>query len=137
MTQLEAISIIISGIVALLTFIGLLLRPLFKKLKLSLSTWESFMRDWNGEEQAPGRDPAAGVMQRLNKIDGEFKRNGGSTMKDDVAGMKESISDIKEGLGRIEESLVNLNKTDVSIETRLTALENPGHKRAAPKATSK
>ena len=131
MPPLEAAAIIASGVAAILTILGLLLGPLYVKLRKSLAMWESFIRDWNGEEPAPGRDPAAGVMQRLNKIDGEFKRNGGSTMKDDVAGMKESINDIKEGMDRIEVSLVALSAAEAGIEVRLSALETPLRRRAA------
>ena len=37
-----------------------------------------------GEEEAPGRAPVPGVMERLNKLDGELSNNGGSTTKDKV-----------------------------------------------------
>jgi hypothetical protein len=144
MTQLQAIATIIAAVAGLLGIITLLFRPLISKVRASLSTWEGFMRDWNGEELAPGRDPAAGVMQRLNKIDGEFKRNGGSTMKDDVAGMKddvagmkESINDIKEGMGRIELSLTTLTAAEAIIEVRVAALEPLLRKRAAEKPLNK
>lgn len=137
MTQLEVLSVVLSAIAALLTVLAMLFRPLFKNFRVALNSWASFMRDWNGEEGEPGRDPAAGVMHRLNKIDGEFKRNGGSTMKDDVAGMKDDIGVIKKGLDRIELSLASLSTTEATSEARITTLENLAHKRAAAKPALK
>ena len=45
---------------------------------------EKFRRDWEGEPGGPGRDAVPGVMERLNRLDGELSNNGGSSMKDAI-----------------------------------------------------
>ena len=51
----------------------------------SFLTWlDKFRRDWEGEEAEPGRDRVPGVMERLNRLDGELSNNGGSSLKDAV-----------------------------------------------------
>jgi hypothetical protein len=73
------------GIVAgALISLGVLFSPFYKKIKRWAAWMERFMRDWEGEEAEPGRDAVPGVMQRLNKLDGELTNNGGSTVKDKV-----------------------------------------------------
>ena len=47
--------------------------PLWKRLGFWVTTWEGFMRDWAGEDERPGRSRVPGVMERLNRIDGELK----------------------------------------------------------------
>lgn len=48
-------------------------------------TWlDKFRRDWEGEDSEPGRDRVPGVMERLNRLDGELSNNGGSSLKDAV-----------------------------------------------------
>ena len=65
-----------------LTILWKLIKPLCDRIHNVMDTWEKFMRDWAGEPAAPGRSAVPGVMERLNRIDGELKRNGGSSMKD-------------------------------------------------------
>lgn len=55
-----------------------------KKLNALFKTWSRFIRDWEGEEASEGRDPVPGVMERLNKLDGELTHNGGKSVKDVV-----------------------------------------------------
>jgi hypothetical protein len=77
------------------------------------------MRDWEGEEEAPGRDRVPGVMERLNNMDGELSQNGGfTTVKDRVDRLYENqvlimdaFDDLSERLIGIENCLVN-NKTE-------------------------
>lgn len=94
------------GGIAILTFIGLLHRMFFSKiineLKETLSWLRKFQRDWDGESASPGRDPVAGVMERLNRIDGELKRNGGSTLKDKVFETWENVEALDERVDSIE-----------------------------------
>jgi len=52
---------------------------------LSMMDWlEKFRRDWEGEPGGLGRDPVPGVMERLNRLDGELSHNGGSSLKDAI-----------------------------------------------------
>jgi hypothetical protein len=70
------------------------------------------MRDWAGEPAEPGRDKVPGVMERLNRIDGELKHNSGSSMKD-------SLKRIEQTLKKIDERLDEGNKRFEEIESRL------------------
>ena len=78
----------IAGGIAVLTFLGLLYRMFLKNLLNEIRDWFSwlkkFQRDWDGEPADAGRDRVPGVMERLNRIDGELKRNGGESLKDKV-----------------------------------------------------
>lgn len=55
-----------------------------KKIKIFFTWLDKFRRDWEGEEAEPGRDRVPGVMERLNRLDGELSNNGGSSLKDAV-----------------------------------------------------
>ena len=55
-----------------------------KKVKIFFNWLDKFRRDWEGEEAEPGRDKVPGVMERLNRLDGELSNNGGSSLKDAV-----------------------------------------------------
>lgn len=63
---------------------GAILGWFTRKLNLLFNTWHKFIRDWEGEEAGIGRDAVPGVMQRLNKLDGELSNNGGKSLKDTV-----------------------------------------------------
>jgi len=83
----------IAGILVAVTgaIIGIkqVIYPLWKKVHILFDTWSSFVRDWNGEEAAPGRQATPGVMERLNKLDGELTHNGGKSVKDVVVRLEE------------------------------------------------
>ena len=64
--------------------LGALLTPFYKKTKRFTHWLDRFMRDWEGEEEAPGRDRTPGVMERINRLDGELSNNGGKSTKDVV-----------------------------------------------------
>lgn len=55
-----------------------------KKIKIFFTWLDKFRRDWEGEDAEPGRDRVPGVMERLNRLDGELSNNGGSSLKDAV-----------------------------------------------------
>ena len=55
-----------------------------KKVNKFFIWLDKFRRDWEGEDAEPGRDRVPGVMERLNKLDGELSNNGGSSLKDAV-----------------------------------------------------
>ena len=55
-----------------------------KKVKIFFTWLDKFRRDWEGEDAEPGRDRVPGVMERLNRLDGELSNNGGSSLKDAV-----------------------------------------------------
>ena len=58
--------------------------PTVRKTRSMMDWLEKFRRDWEGEPGGPGRDPVPGVMERLNRLDGELSNNGGSSLKDAI-----------------------------------------------------
>lgn len=88
--------------------------PVVRKTRSLLSSLDRFTRDWFGEDAEPGRDKVPGVMERLNRIDGELKHNGGSSMKDSQRRIENKLKEIDARLidgdkrmTRIEESITN------------------------------
>ena len=110
------------GIVAgALISIGVLLSPAYKKLKRFMHWMERFMRDWEGEEAAPGRDAVPGVMERLNNMDGELSQNGGyTTVKDRVDRLYENQSRVIETQEKMLEAFVEMGERLIAIENCLT-----------------
>jgi hypothetical protein len=103
------------GVVAgALISLGILLNPLRKKIKRWAQWMERFMRDWEGEEAEPGRDRVPGVMERLNKLDGELSNNGGSTTKDKVDKL------YYKNQGILMEAFVEMGERLIAIENCLT-----------------
>jgi hypothetical protein len=82
---------------------------------------ERFMRDWEGEEAAPGRDAVPGVMERLNNMDGELSQNGGyTTVKDRVDRLYENQSRVIETQEKMLEAFVEMGERLIAIENCLT-----------------
>jgi hypothetical protein len=110
------------GIVAgALISIGVLLSPFYKRLKRFMQWMERFMRDWEGEEAAPGRDRVPGVMERLNKMDGELSQNGGyTTVKDRVDRLYENQERVMETQEKMLEAFVEMGERLIVIENCLT-----------------
>ena len=98
------------GIVAgALISLGVLLSPIYKKVKRWAQWMERFMRDWEGEEESPGRDRVSGVMERLNNMDGELSQNGGfTTVKDRVDRLYENQALIMDAFAEMHERLINI-----------------------------
>ncbi len=94
-----------------------LTRPVIKKTRNLLNSLDKFIRDWEGEEAAPGRQAVPGVMERLNRIDGELKHNGGSSMKD-------SLKRVEKKLGEIDSRLDEGNQMFKSLDSRLGTVED-------------
>jgi hypothetical protein len=110
------------GIVAgALISIGVLLSPFYKRLKRFMQWMERFMRDWEGEEAEPGRDRVPGVMERLNKMDGELSQNGGyTTVKDRVDRLYENQERVMETQEKMLEAFVEMGERLIAIENCLT-----------------
>jgi hypothetical protein len=102
------------GVVAgALVGLGVLFSPFYKNIKRWVHWMERFMRDWEGEEAEPGRDRVPGVMERLNKLDGELSNNGGSTTKD-------KVDKLYENQGILMEAFVEMGERLIAIENCLT-----------------
>lgn len=83
--------------------------PIIRGIKRLMESTEKFLEDWNGSEPSPGRDRVPGVMERLNRIDGELSHNGGKSIKDVV--------------NRIEDRLVEGDKKFDELYSRVQKLE--------------
>lgn len=104
-----------AGIITVLTALGMiwrLLKPVCDRIHALMDGWDSFIRDWAGEPSQPGRSAVPGVMERLNRIDGELKRNGGSSMKD-------AITRVEKKLEQIDARLDEGNKRFDAIEEKI------------------
>ena len=82
------------------------------------------MRDWEGEEGSPGRDAVPGVMERLNRMDGELSQNGGyTTVKDRVNRLYENQGDVMNKQDVLLEAFVEMGERLISIENCLNKSE--------------
>ena len=98
MTTLETIGVA-TAILGLIVLVGRVFFPIIRNLK-DLSNWlDGFRRDWEGEDALPGRDRTPGVMERLNKLDGELSNNGGTSLKDAVCRIEATLSVIEKKMG--------------------------------------
>jgi hypothetical protein len=100
--------------------LGALLNPFRKKIKRWASWMEMFMRDWEGEEESPGRDRIPGVMERLNKLDGELSNNGGGTTKDKVDRLYDNQAKVIQTQDLMLEAFVEMGERLISIENCLS-----------------
>lgn len=91
-----------AGALTVLTLFVLLFRTPWKRFMAFLEWVEKFQRDWDGEDARPGHSATPGVMERINNIDGEFKRNGGSTLKDAVYRTERAVELVNSRLSAVE-----------------------------------
>jgi hypothetical protein len=90
-----------------------LLEPYKNRLDSMIDWFEDFKRDWSGEEESPGRDRTPGVMERLNRLDGELSSNGGKSTKD-------VVNKLYENQGVLMEAFVEMGERLIAIEERLS-----------------
>jgi uncharacterized protein len=86
-----------------------------------LDSWSSFVRDWNGEPEEPGREAVPGVMQRLNKLDGELSHNGGSSLKDSVDRLEKNQDKLIRKIEEAEDQRVMVQSTLLEAIKALSA----------------
>lgn len=109
MTFTVELALALAAAITTLVGAGLAINKVLKPFKAMLRQWSEFMRDWAGEPARDGRDAIPGVMERLNNIDGELKRNGGKSIKDTVT--------------RIEKRLIEGDRKFEELAARLSELE--------------
>ena len=106
--------------------LGVILRPAYKKLKEFAEWMDRFKRDWEGTPEEPGRDAIPGIMERMNRMDGELSRNGGfTTVKDRVDRLYDNQQRVIETQDKMLEAFVEMGERLISIETCLTNKETP------------
>ena len=88
-----------AAILGLIVLVGRVVYPPLKTIKIFFDWLDKFRRDWEGEESEPGRDRVPGVMERLNRLDGELSNNGGTSLKDAVCRIESTLSVIEEKMG--------------------------------------
>jgi len=87
--------------------------PVIRSMKNLFSQVDDFMDDWKGLEARAGREKVPGVMERLNKIDGELSNNGGSSIKDAVHRIEVKIEEIDT---RLESGEVNFKEIEKHLQ---------------------
>lgn len=101
--------------------LGGILRPVYKRLKEFMDWMDRFKRDWEGTPEEPGRDAIPGIMERMNRMDGELSRNGGfTTVKDRVDRLYENQAKVIETQDKMLEAFVEMGDRLISIESCLT-----------------
>ena len=105
--------------------LGIIFGFFYKKMKYISDWFSKFRRDWDGEEAEPGRDRVPGVMERLNKLDGELSNNGGSTTKDKVDKLYKNHYQVLETQDKLLEAFVEMGERLISIENCITDKETP------------
>jgi tetrahydromethanopterin S-methyltransferase subunit G len=112
------VSIVVGGI-AILGFLA----SVWMKLHKLINNVDTFMVDWTGSDERPGRDKVPGVMERLNKIDGELKHNGGSTMKDAVKRIESKLDRIEERIEKGDARFIEGNQRFEELAERIEDIE--------------
>ena len=85
-------NILVAGATAsALASVYFVIAPSLRKIRSMMEWLEKFRRDWEGEPGGPGRDPVPGVMERLNRLDGELSNNGGSSVKDAIERIEKAL----------------------------------------------
>lgn len=118
---IASIIIVITGAILGITQV---IVPLWKKVNGLFETWSAFVRDWNGEPAEPGREAVPGVMERLNKLDGELSHNGGSSLKDAVDRLEKSQDRLIRKIEEAEDQRVMVQTTLLEAIKALSATKN-------------
>jgi hypothetical protein len=113
----------IGTILATWLLIARIIVPTRNKVRSVMKRWEEFLVDWSGEDSRPGRDRRPGVMERLNEIDGQLKKNGGASVKDAVDRIEIHVGEIHDKIHQVDQRLEEGDKKFDAIENRLKKLE--------------
>ena len=85
-------NILIAGATAsAIASVYFVIAPSVKRIRSMMEWLERFRRDWEGEPGGPGRDSVPGVMERLNRLDGELSNNGGTSVKDAIERIEKAL----------------------------------------------
>lgn len=90
---------IVTSLMAIIgTLVAWFLRPLWKETREALNWFARFRDDWDGRPESPGHPKVPGVMERMQRIDGQMGRNGGSSLADQVHFIRSDIAEIREDI---------------------------------------
>lgn len=82
--------------------------PLTKTVKDLSGKLDKFFRDWDGTPEEPGRARIPGVMERLNKLDGELSKNGGKSIKDTVERIEKRLEEGNQKFDELYDRVENI-----------------------------
>lgn len=115
----------LSGILTALTLWALIRGfPMWRRICDFFHWWEKFRDDWDGQPARPDRARIPGIPERLNDIDGEFKRNSGSTLKDTVHETNRIVQGLEGETRRVADEL---KESRATITARLDSSEEVRH----------
>lgn len=101
---------VITALVTVGTLIWKAVRPFKVRIDEFLDWHETFRPQWEGmESRHKGEIDTPGVMERLSKIDGEFERNGGNSMKDVMFRVVRDMDSVKTRLDEISQLINRLH----------------------------
>lgn len=88
-TTATAVGVVAGAGLAVTTLIVTVGRPLRR-----LGRWlDEFREDWYGQPARPGRAAIPGIPERLARIEGELRSNGGSTLRDAINRLETRFED--------------------------------------------
>lgn len=100
------------GGTAVLTFclllFGKFIAPVMRRVNKGLDWFEKFREDWDGRIGDAGHARIPGVMERLNNIDGEFKRDGNGSMKSQIVKAVAAIEEVKADVVAVKETVESM-----------------------------
>jgi hypothetical protein len=100
------------GLIAVLTAASLLWKVVLAKpvgeVMDWVRWWGKFQSDWEGQPEGADRKRVPGVMERLNILDGEFRRNGGASLRDQVIETRRDIELIAQRVEVMETRVVDI-----------------------------
>ncbi len=79
-----------------------------KRINRGLDWFEKFREDWDGVIGDEGHVTIPGVMERLNNIDGEFKRDGNGSLKTQVVKAVDSIAVVQADVAVIKDTVESM-----------------------------
>lgn len=103
--------------------VGAFLVTIWRSISSLTAKLDLFWEDWNGSEERPGRDKTPGVMERLNRIDGELKHNSGSTMKDAIKRIEGKLDRIEDRIEKGDQRFLEGNQIFENLNTRVSNIE--------------
>ena len=120
-----------AGITTIITALWLILKPVIKavhdmdaRAKARDEKMEAFWSLWDGTPESPGRDAVPGVPERLQRLDGELRRNGGNSIKDQVFAIRREVDAIKDGVNKL-----NTTNSVEHVELQKQILEIKGSRK--------
>jgi hypothetical protein len=108
-----------AGALTVLALFGVLFRKPMREIHEFLLWWRKFQRDWDGAPSEPGRSAVPGMPERMNRIDGELKRNGGSTVKDQVVKTAVAVEKMSGHLDNLQKQVNGMEDRQIAIEEKM------------------